>query len=101
MIRPSFTSVPDASSTMDGLPCECWIYRPGDGLRHAMLENADTELTVDGERLRSWCILDPTSSGAALVVIYSAELPAREIRRTATRLSRECFRMRPSLSFVR
>jgi hypothetical protein len=65
--------------------CECWIYRPGDGLRHATLDGAETELTLDGERLRSWCILDRS----AVVVIYSAQLPTREVRRTAARLSRE------------
>ena len=64
---------------------ECWIYRPGDGLRHATLDDAETELTVNGERLRSWCILDQS----AVVVIYSAELPTPEVRRTAARLSRE------------
>lgn len=77
---------------------ECWIYRPGDGLRHAALENPETELMVEGERLRSWCILDPTASESAVVVIYSAELPTREVRRTATRLSRECFASRPSFA---
>jgi hypothetical protein len=80
--------------------CECWIYTPGDGLRHVTVEKPATELSVGGQRLRSWCILDPTATGAAVVVIYSAELPAREVRRTATRLSRECFRHRPSLALT-
>jgi hypothetical protein len=90
-----------AAAEQGSTACECWIYTPGEGLRHAIVENADTELTLGGERLRSWCILDPTSTGPALVVIYSVEMPTREVRRTATRLSRECFRTRPSLSFVR
>jgi hypothetical protein len=62
-----------------------WIYRPGDGLRHTTLDNAEAELILDGERLRSWCILDQS----AVVVIYSAQMPTREVRRTAARLSRE------------
>ena len=78
--------------------CECWIYIPGEGLRHATLENPETVLTVGGQELRSWCVLDWTPDGAAVVVIYSAELPAREVRRTATRLSRECFVSRPALA---
>jgi hypothetical protein len=80
--------------------CECWIYTPGEGLRHVTVENPATELSVGGRALRSWCILDPTPTGTAVVVIYSAEAPAREVRRTATRLSRECFKHRPSLALT-
>ena len=77
---------------------ECWIYTPDAGLRAATLTNPETTLTVGGRRLSSWCILDPTPTGCAVVVIYSAEAPTTDIRRTATRLSRERFKNRPSLS---
>ena len=93
MERPSLSQPEHAA-------CECWIYMPGEGLRHVTVENPATELTVGGRTLRSWCILDPTPSGTAVVVIYSAEAPAREVRRTATRLSRECFKHRPSLALM-
>ena len=91
---------PTSLSSSDHAACECWIYTPGDGLRHVTVENPGTELSVGDRRLRSWCILDPTPSGAAVVVIYSAEAPAREVRRTATRLSRELFKQRPSLALT-
>ena len=73
---------------------ECWIYTPRRGLREVMLVNPDTTLTIDGERLRSWCVLDCTRTGSSLVVIYSAEAPSAEVRRAATRLARERFEHR-------
>ena len=79
---------------------ECWIYTPDAGLRMATVVNPDTTLVVGGQRLRSWCILDPTPTGCALVVIYSAEVPSRDVKRTATRLSRDRLEHRAWLSLT-
>jgi hypothetical protein len=74
---------------------ECWVYTRNDGLREVTLASPSAILDVDGETLRSWCLLDRTGLGCGLAILYSVEAPSRELSERVTHLARARFANQP------
>jgi len=70
---------------------ECWIYTAEHGIEEVTLPAAQSSLTVEGTKLRPWCLLDRSILGCALAILYSAEAPSRELREVVTKLARVRF----------
>lgn len=73
---------------------ECWVYTAEHGIQEITLPSAQTTLTVEGHQLRPWCLLDRTFLGYALAILYSVEVPSRELRERVTELARARFAKR-------
>jgi hypothetical protein len=74
---------------------ECWVYTAEHGIQEVTLPSAQTTLTVGGQQLRPWCLLDHTILGCALAILYSVEAPSRALRERVTQLARTRFADRP------
>ena len=74
---------------------ECWVYTREGGLREVTLASPRTTLSLDGQLLRPWCLLDRTMLDCALAILYSADVPSRELRDLVTQLARARFENRP------
>lgn len=70
---------------------ECWVYTAEHGIQEITLPSAQATLTVEGHQLRPWCLLDRTLLGCALAILYSIEVPSRELRERVTELARARF----------
>ena len=79
---------------------ECWVYTAEHGIQEVTLPSTQTTLTVSGQQLRPWCLLDRDIFGCALAILYSVEVPSRELRERVTKLARSRFADRPWLSSV-
>lgn len=79
---------------------ECWVYTAEHGIQEVTLPSAQTTLTVAGQQLRPWCLLDRDVLGCALAILYSVEVPSRELRERVTKLARSRFADRQWLSSV-
>jgi len=79
---------------------ECWVYTAQHGIQEVTLPSTQTTLTVGGQQLRPWCLLDRDIFGCALAILYSVEVPSRELRERVTKLARSRFADRPWLSSV-
>ena len=74
---------------------ECWVYTAEHGIQEVTLPSTQTTLTVEGQQLRPWCLLDRGFLGCALAILYSAEVPSRDLREKVTQLARARFANRP------
>jgi len=70
---------------------ECWVYTAEHGIQEVTLPSTQTTLTVGGQQLRPWCLLDRGFFGCALAILYSVEAPSRELREKITQLARTRF----------
>jgi len=79
---------------------ECWVYTAEHGIQEVTLPSTQTTLTIDGQQLRPWCLLDRGFLGCALAILYSVEVPSRDLRDKVTRLARTRFANRPWIQDV-
>jgi hypothetical protein len=74
---------------------ECWLYTPDVGLQEVSLEGHRSTLNHDGQQLRSWFIVDRDWPAFSVNVVYSAEMPSRDVQDAVKELARERFKSRP------
>ena len=77
------------------LVSECWIYTRERGLREVTLYGNGSTIAVDGQRLRRWNVLDRSSPEFAVALVYSAEMPSRDLQDRVKQAARERFKHEP------
>jgi hypothetical protein len=77
------------------LVSECWIYTRERGLRAVTLHGNGSSIALDGQRLRRWNVLDRAAGAVAIALVYSAEMPSRELQERVAQAARERFRNEP------